>query len=131
MDDRGLVLTVLPDVLAICRLEPSDAVPTWARASSFWSVSRSAGELSIVCDQEHVPPGVPCERDWRCLRLEGPFPLTMTGVLLRVLAPLADAGVAIFALSTFDTDHVLVKKHALSAAVDALNASGHQVTALS
>lgn len=127
MEDQGLAITVLPGLFAVCRLDASAGVPTWAQAGPFWFVGRSLDEVSVICDQQHVPPGVHCEQGWRCLRLDGPFALTMTGVLLRVLAPLADAGVAIFALSTFDTDHVLVRERALDAAVDALRAAGHQV----
>jgi hypothetical protein len=112
--------------LAISRLDPGDAVPLWATAGAFFSVTRSARELSIVCEDALVPPGVRHERGWATLELEGPFPFELTGILASFLAPLAEAKIGIFALSTFDTDLVLVKRDALDAARCALAAAGHE-----
>jgi len=83
--------------------------------------------VSITCLASHVPDGVHCERDWRCLMLQGPFAFELTGILLQVLQPLATAGIGIFAVSTFDTDYVLVKDHAFEAAKHALIESGLRV----
>ncbi len=105
---------------AVARLDPSEPVPAWAAKSPFASVTRTAEELSIVCADLEVPEGVRAERGWAMLKLAGPFPFTATGVLSSVLAPLARAGVSVFAVSTFDTDYVLVKRHDLARAVDAL-----------
>jgi hypothetical protein len=127
MDEQGLAISVLPGSLAICRLDPASPLPAWALDGPFWSLCRTKGELSVVCAQERVPPGTRAEFDWRCLRLEGPFPLTLTGVLSSVLAPLAAAGVSIFALSTFDTDYVLIREWDLAPATGALSAAGHEV----
>lgn len=91
------------------------------------SVTRTANELSIVCEEAGVPGDVKHERGWRCLKLVGPLDLGLVGVLLSVLQPLAGAGVAIFALSTFDTDYVLVLGSQLEKAVAALRDAGHHV----
>lgn len=80
--------------------------------------------MSITSLASRVPDEVHCERDWRCLMLQGPFPFELTGILLQVLKPLAAAGIGIFAISTFDTDYVLVKEHSLEAAKRALVKSG-------
>jgi hypothetical protein len=91
-------------------------------------VTGTVEELSVVCDQELVPGGVEAEKDWALLQLEGPFPFSMTGVLASFIQPLADANIPIFAVSTFDTDYVLVKQENLPAAERALRAAGHQPT---
>lgn len=124
-----LPLELLADTLAICRLDASAPVPEWTRESSrFLTVSRTADELSVTAIQHTVPPGVPCERDYRALRVRGPLPLTLIGILGAIANPLAEAGLSIFAISTYDTDYVLVKAADLDAALAALERAGHQVT---
>jgi uncharacterized protein len=122
-----LDLTVLPDVLATCRLPAGAASPPWLEGETFASVTRSPEETSLVCPAEFVPDGVRTEPGWRALRVAGPLDFALTGVLLALLAPLAAAGVAVFALSTFDTDYVLVKEATLADAVAALADAGHRV----
>lgn len=112
---------------AICRVEPGRGVPAWALGSPFFAVVATAEELSAIVPQERVPQDVKAERGWRLLSLVGPFPFEATGILASVLQPLAAAGVGILALSTFDTDVVLVKEERLGEAVVALRAAGHTV----
>jgi hypothetical protein len=119
-----LTLTILPDSLASCRLDADAAIPTWATASGFSSITRTAEELSIVCLQSLVPDGIRCERDWRCFKLAGPIPFTMVGVLASLVQPLAEAGISVFAISTFDTDYLLVKAADFKGAIDALRQHG-------
>ena len=83
--------------------------------------------MSVTCLASQVPGDMHCERDWRCLMLQGPFAFELTGILLKVLQPLAAAGIGIFAVSTFDTDYVLVKVHAFEAAKHALVESGLRI----
>jgi hypothetical protein len=125
-------LLLLPGLFAVCRLDPKASLPAWAitGSSSLVSIIRTANELSIVCAQEDAPDDVRQERDWRCLMVEGPLDFSLTGVLSALLAPLADAGVSIFALSTFDTDYLLVRAAQLGLAVEALSAAGHLVAAV-
>src|SRR5215472_13215904 len=98
-------LLLLPDLFAVCRLDADTPLPTWplSASSSLVSVTRTPGELSILCAQALVPDDVRAERDWRCLMVEGTLDFSLTGVLSALLAPLAEASVSIFALSTFDT----------------------------
>jgi uncharacterized protein len=102
-------------------------IPAWATVASFFSVTRTEDELSVVCPEANVPEDVARERSWRALKLEGPFELSMVGILSSVAAPLAEAGTSIFAVSTFDTDYVLVREEQLDLAIDALREHGHKV----
>ena len=111
---------------AVCRLDPSAPWPEWATTPGrFCSLSRSGAELSVVCPAEVVPPGVRAQTGWALVELIGPFDFALTGILASVLVPLAAAAVPIFALSTFDTDWVLVPREKLATAVRALRDAGH------
>jgi hypothetical protein len=120
-------LAILPDTFAVCRLGADAAIPTWATASSFFSITRTAEELSVVCLQSLVPDGIRCERDWWCVQLAGPIPSSAVGVLASLVRPLAEAGVSVFAVSTFDTDYLLVKAEDRARAIDAWRRCGHSV----
>jgi hypothetical protein len=122
-----LTLLVLDGPFAVCRLGAGAPIPPWATAGPFFSVSRTADELSVVCLQDAVPEGTVAERGWRCLRVAGDMPFSAVGVLASLTAPLAQAGVSVFAVSTFDTDYLLVKGQDLAAALDALRGAGHAV----
>jgi uncharacterized protein len=122
-----LHLTLLPEAFAVCRLDPDAAAPGGLASAAFLSITRTPDELSVVCAEEHAPEGARCEKGWRCLRVRGPIPFAVTGVLAALAAPLADAGIPIFAVSTFDTDYLLVKDAQLAASIAALEAAGHEV----
>lgn len=124
---NGLDLTVLPDALAVCRLPAGAETPAWLVGETFASVTRTPGETSIVCRAAAVPEGVRVEAGWRALRVAGPLDFALTGILASLLVPLAAARVAVFALSTFDTDYLLVRDTALGDAVAALVGAGHRV----
>jgi hypothetical protein len=112
---------------AIVRCQPGMPVPACPRSGAFFATTRTDAELSIVCATDDVPANAQqCSRGWRLIRLVGPFDLGMTGVLLRVLMPLAGASVPVFAISTFDTDYVLVPAALLDTACEVLAAAGHQ-----
>jgi hypothetical protein len=124
-------LTVLSETLAVCRLGASEVIPAWVSGVGFTSVTRTTEELSIVCEEPLVPADQGrVEREWRALKLEGPIPFDQTGVLSSLLSPLAEAGIGIFAISTFDTDYVLVKSAKLERAIEALRAAGHTIVLL-
>ena len=120
-------LEVLPGRLAVCRLEESAPLPAWATHGSFWSVTRSAAELSVVCPEDSVPADAPREAGWRALRLRGPLESSEVGVLAGLAAPLAGAGVSIFVISTYLTDTLLVKEEQLATAIASLRKEGHEV----
>ena len=120
-------LSVLGERLAVCRLDPPAEIPAWATGAPFFSVTRTSAELSIVCPEEHVPPGITCERGWRALRFDGPFEFGLVGVLASVAVPLAQSEVSILAIATYDTDYVLVEEPQLPLATQVLRERGHEV----
>ena len=134
---RQLTLTCMPARYAICRLAPGAQIPPWAVAKDFLSVTRTAEELSITCEESAVPvdagaaiPGsavATCaiSKGWRGLKIEGPFDFSAVGVLASVLAPLADGQISIFAVSTYDTDYLFIQEAAFDRAQQLLTASGH------
>ncbi len=124
----GLKFRVWDGSWAVCRLAADGPVPEWAH-TGFVSVTRTPDELSIVCPQASVPVAVQAERDWACVQLQGPFPFTLTGVLASFLVPLAEVRVPVFALSTYDTDCVLIPAARLDDALRALAAAGHELLA--
>jgi hypothetical protein len=119
-------LSLLPQRLAVCRLEPGTPVPGWALSGSICSVTRTPGELSVICPEEDLPvqaapggaaastqaavAGLRVERGFRVFRVEGPLDFEQTGVLAGLLDPLARAGIPVLAFSTFDTDYLLVRE---------------------
>ena len=122
-----LPLRVLPARLAVCFLPPEAPLPDWATRGTFHSVTRTDDELSVVCDYTAIPPNVVHEGPWACLQVDGPLDFSLTGVLASLAAPLAGAGISIFAVSTYRTDYVLVPERDLNAALQALSAAGHTV----
>ncbi len=121
-----LDLSTLPGPYAVCRLDPTATIPEWVSGGDFVSITRTAGELSIVCPAANVPAGIRAETGWRVLQVQGPLDFALTGILASLATTLAEARISIFAVSTYDTDYIMVKE--LSAAVRALKASGHDVT---
>jgi uncharacterized protein len=123
-----LTLRLLPQKFAVCQLAAeSSSLPEWAMRGAVSSLTRTTDELSIVCESKYAPSSAKAEKGWRCFKLQGPFPFEMTGVLASALQPLAEAGVSIFAISTYDTDYVMVKETQLGKAEKALKAAGHDV----
>ena len=120
-----LELKVMPGLFAVSRLPPDAELPAWAMSGFFRSVSWTRDELSILCEDSLVPRDVKSERGWRAFMIEGPLDFKLTGILLKVAEPLALAGISIFAISTFDTDYVLVKDKSFAEAKRALAACGH------
>jgi hypothetical protein len=122
-----LTIVVYPDLYAICRLDSGAAVPAWVGGARFLTITRTASELSIACEEEMVPEEVHAERNRRLMQIEGTLAFTLTGVLASVAAPLAGAGISIFAVSTYDTDYLLVSEEDLQEATQVLESAGHAI----
>jgi hypothetical protein len=120
-------LSLLKGTFAVCRLDKSSPLPGWLTESTFFYVSRTYDELSFVCSEEVVPANIKCNRNWRCLQVEGPIPFEVTGILASLATTLADARISVFVFSTYDTDYVMVKDVDLENAVRALEGKGHGV----
>jgi hypothetical protein len=88
---------------------PGDAeVPSWAGGGAFTSVSRSRGELSVLCAWRPDASAVPVIGPLSCCCLDGPLDFSLTGILAGLTQPLAAAGVSVFCVATYDTDYLLV-----------------------
>lgn len=123
---KSQTFSILPGEWAIVRLDPTAPVPAWALAPAvFVSITRTAEELSIAAPATVVPAGIPAEGGWALLKLHGPLAFSQAGILASFATPLATAGIGIFAVSTFDTDYLLVKAGAVGPAIHALVAAGH------
>ncbi|MCI5072294.1 ACT domain-containing protein [bacterium] len=120
-------LTALNETFAIARLNPSDPIPEWAHHSEFFSINKTQDELSIVCSQNNVPKDIQHEKDWRALKVEGPLDFSLTGILYSLTKPLAEQKISLFAISTFDTDYILVKSNDFTQACKALSETGFTV----
>jgi len=127
MNQHELELILLPDLYAICRLSKDAPVPEWNASNKFFSITRTSNELSLVCPQSVVPEDILCERSWRCLKLVGTMDFSMVGVIAALVTPLAEAGVTVFVVSTFDTDYLFVKENDLEIAMVGLRGAGHTV----
>ena len=122
-----LTLTLLAERYAICRLDAAADVPPWSAGGEFVSISRTPDELSVVCLEVNVPLGATCEAGWRILKCEGPLDYALSGIMASIAEPLADAGVPIIPIATYDTDYILVKEAHLETAIRALTTYGHAV----
>lgn len=121
-------LILLPQKYAICRLQPNGPIPFWAlMGDDFISLTRTTQELSVACLQGNVPDDVRAEREWRCLKVEGTFDLSLPGVHASLAIPLAQAEISILAIATYETDHILVKETDLARTIAVLEADGHTV----
>jgi hypothetical protein len=124
-----LRLIGLDGLFAVCGLPPGSPIPTWALSGSFVSVTCTPDEVSIVCAQSNVPPGTQSEPGWRCFQVPGPLDFALTGILARLTAPLAAVGVPAFAVSTFDTDYLLIRHTDVNRALAAWGAADIDVAA--
>jgi hypothetical protein len=123
-EQTGLTLSILPDRLAVARLDPAQGIPDWIDwTDPLVSATRTAEELAILCCESRVPEGVRAERGWRAFKVQGPLDFSLFGILARIAVPLAQARVSIFAISTYDTDYVLVRADDLDRAAEVLSRS--------
>jgi hypothetical protein len=130
LDHHQLTLLLFEGCLAVCRLPPNSPVPNWAFAKGpLSSITRSEKELSIICGEMAVPAGVRCERGWRVMKVENPLDFALTGILVSLAVPLADAGVSIFTVSTFDSQYLMVKEASIEVALKILVNAGHEIQA--
>ena len=131
-DMQPIVLTVLDDKLAVCRLNPNEPVSRWAAPpANFLSVTLTKDEISIVCPSEKVPEKVPeevkCEKDWIAFKIEGPLDFGLIGILASIAKVLADAKISIFSISTYDTGYILVKEKSRQQSIEALKKAGYKI----
>ncbi|SHJ28826.1 hypothetical protein SAMN02745751_02197 [Dethiosulfatibacter aminovorans DSM 17477] len=128
----NLKISLLRDKYAVCRLNRNERIPEWAYRGDFFSITRTDDELSLVCLQENVDledfgEDAECEKEWRIFKVEGPLDFSLVGILANLSCIMKEAGVSIFAVSTYDTDYIMVKEEKVKEAVNALKEYGHEV----
>lgn len=129
--NRTLTLSVVEGLYAIAKLSREAAIPEWAmRPDTFLSVTRTVEELSLVVAETNLPSGINASRNWRLLKVHGPFAFNEVGVVAALANPLARLGVGIFVVSTYDTDYLLVQREDVPVAVEALEHAGHRILQL-
>jgi hypothetical protein len=123
MTINKLQLSLLKNKLAVAHLPSTAAIPDWAlqEPSEFLAITRTADELSIVCHQAVIPDDVQAEKEWRALKVDGVLDFALTGILSSLLQPLAKANISIFAISTYNTDYLLVKEAVVERAIIVLS----------
>ncbi|HAS43007.1 MAG TPA: ACT domain-containing protein [Microscillaceae bacterium] len=119
-----LTFELLSSTYSLCRLEPEEGVPDWVYLSAFFSITKSKHELSIVCEEFLVPKGITVEESWRLLRITGTLDLSLTGITAKFSTPLAEAGINICVIATYDTDYLMVKSDKILETLHTLSKAG-------
>ncbi|MEA4849703.1 MAG: ACT domain-containing protein [Clostridiaceae bacterium] len=127
MAERALSMKLIKGLFGVCRLDRDELLPGWASRSSFYSITKTLDELSIVCSQDNIPKDIKCEKDWRILKVEGPLDFSLIGILSSISTILAQRGISIFAVSTYDTDYILVKDKDIDTAIAVLSKEGYEI----
>lgn len=127
MAETILTMKLLNDFLSVCRLDKGQDIPSWAYEGEFFSITKTDDELSIVCSQEHVPDDMVSETDWRALKVLGPLDFSLIGILAAISKVLAESGISIFVISTYDTDYILLKEKQLLAGMNALVSNNYRI----
>ncbi|AJY73989.1 ACT domain-containing protein [Paenibacillus beijingensis] len=120
-------LSILDTSFSVIKLPQTEGVPSWAIKGEFFSITHTNEELSIVCPSSNVPDNIQkdVEHDWKCIKVDGMLDFQLTGILSSLASPLTDNKISIFAISTFNTDYLLVKRHSIEKAKSVLENAGH------
>jgi len=116
-----------PETLAVVRLAPGAEVPEWAESSSLFSITATAAETSLICAGRNVPRKIPHQKPFTAFCVTDELAFDQVGVLVTLLGPLAEAGIPIMTVSTYDTDWILVPTAEADRAEEAWRRTGHQV----
>jgi len=122
----NLVLTVLSETFMIHKLSPDASIHEKILKSNYYSVSKTENELSLVCSEVIEVQSLQSSKGWKCIKVAGPLDFNLTGILAGISDILAQTNISIFAISTFDTDYILVRKHDLSSATTTLRQAGYK-----
>ena len=120
MVEKILTMKLIKEKYGVCRINPNELIPEWAQNSDFFSITKTCDELSIVCSQDDIPNDIQCEKDWKILKIEGPLDFSLIGILASISTILAQKGISIFAISTYDTDYILVKNKDIDNTIESL-----------
>ena len=127
MVEKILTMKLLKEKYGVCRLNKNELIPEWTQHSDFFSVTKTCDELSIVCSEDAIPNDIKSEKDWRILKIQGPLDFSLIGILASISTILAQKGISIFAVSTYDTDYILIKNKAIDSAIEALTKERYEI----
>lgn len=127
MSEKILTIRLLEEKYGVCRLNNNESIPEWIKNSDFFSITKTFDELSIVCLEKDIPDEVKCEKEWRILKVEGQLDFSLVGILSSISTILAKSGISIFAISTYDTDYILVKEKDVDNAMKALIKNKYEI----
>lgn len=122
-----LTMRLLPERYGVCRLDSGSEIPQWASSGELFSITRTSDELSVVCLEQVIPDDIQAEKSWRILKVLGPLDFSLTGILAAISSVLAANRISLFALSTYDTDYILVKEKDIDRAIAALRHGNYEV----
>ncbi len=127
MLEKILTIKLLKEKFGVCRLNAEESIPEWGKKSSFYSITKTVDELSIVCSEDCVPMDIKCEKDWRVLKVQGTLDFSLIGIISSISTILAQEKISIFAISTYDTDYILVKNNDIDKAINALSNEKYEI----
>lgn len=127
MINKKLNMKLLDGKYGVCRLSTNEAVPAWGFKGEFFSITKTEDELSIVCLEENISEEIRCEKGWRILKVEGPLDFSLVGILSKISGLMAKNDISIFAISTYDTDYILIKDENIKMAIGVLNKDDYNV----
>lgn len=127
MSEKKLTLRLLKDAYGVCRLQKDSQIPSWAFDGEFYSITKTDDELSIVCLENNIPQDIKCESDWRIFKIQGPLDFSLIGILSKISSLMAENQISIFAVSTYDTDYILIKENNLENALKILESDIYNV----
>jgi hypothetical protein len=122
-----LQFEVLPKRFAVCQLDMVKPLPNWVFSSSFYTVSKTADELAVVCEEDLVQDEIVKSVGWRLLKINAVLDLSLTGITAQFSTALAKAGVNLSVIATYNTDYILVEEAKLTTAIEALRGAGFEV----
>lgn len=120
-------LQILGNKLKVVKMEAESKVPEIVFNQDFYSITKTDEELSIVLDEDISIESDIVEYNWRAIKIVGTLDFSLIGILSQISTILAKAKVSIFAISTYNTDYILVKSDNLENAIDALRQNGYEI----
>ncbi|KPI52005.1 amino acid-binding protein [Clostridioides difficile] len=120
-------LKLFAEEYAVCRLNNDSKIPEWIDTKNFYSITKTEDELSVVCSNNNIPSDVKSEKEWRILKILGPLDFSLIGILSKLSGLLAENKISIFAISTYDTDYILIKEKDIENACKILTCNGYEV----
>ena len=127
MSEKILTMKLLNEKFGVCRFNKNEPIPDWVKNSDFYSITKTSDELSILCYQDSIPNNIKCEKDWRTLKVEGTLDFSLIGIISSISTILALKRISIFAVSTYDTDYILVKNKDIDNAILSLSNARYEV----